>query len=81
MGTSGDDDGGGTGEGEAEGLMRSRYSTITTPTWPCPYCVYVHYAADLVPIDGERLQCYHCGQAFTPAKGGGQSVDRVQGPG
>lgn len=61
--------GAGGGEAAAEGLMRkSRYSTIQTPTWPCPYCGYVHYAADLVRLDNERLECCQCGQAFKSAK-------------
>ena len=34
----------------------------------CPYCLYVHYRADLVRLDNERLECSQCGQAFTPGK-------------
>ena len=48
-------------------MRKSRYTTIQTPTWPCPYCGYVHYARDLVRLDNERLECCQCGQAFTPA--------------
>ena len=48
-------------------MRKSRYTTIQTPTWPCPYCGYVHYPADLVRLDNERLECSQCGQAFTPA--------------
>jgi predicted RNA-binding Zn-ribbon protein involved in translation (DUF1610 family) len=47
-------------------MRKIRYTTIATPTWPCPYCGYVHYPADLVRLDNERLECYQCGQAFTP---------------
>ena len=62
---SGYDDGrGGVGRAEGAGLMRkSRYSTIQTPTWSCPYSGYVHYPADLVRLDNERLECCQCGQA------------------
>jgi predicted RNA-binding Zn-ribbon protein involved in translation (DUF1610 family) len=47
-------------------MRKIRYEMI--PTWPCPYCGFVHYATDVVRIDGERLQCCQCGQAFTPTK-------------
>jgi len=47
---------------------KSRPTTIPTPTWPCPYCGFIHYARDLVRLDNERLECCQCGQAFTPAK-------------
>jgi hypothetical protein len=58
-------------------MRKSRYTTIPTPTWPCPYCGYVHYAVDLVRLDNERL-------GVLPVRpgvhGGGswQSVDWVQ---
>jgi hypothetical protein len=58
--------------------MRKRHE-IPIPTWQCLYCGYVHYAADLVRIDNERLECCQCDQAFTPVKAGRQSVDWVQG--
>jgi hypothetical protein len=49
-------------------MRKSRYTTIQTPSWPCPYCGCVHYARDLVWLENERLECCQCGQAFTPAK-------------
>jgi rubredoxin len=49
---------------------KRRYETIPKPTWPCPYCGLIHYLADLVRLDPERLQCCQCGQVFTPAKVG-----------
>ena len=65
-----DDGYGEAGRGRRRTDAESRYSTIQTPTWPCPYCGYVHCAVDLVRLDNERLECCQCGQAFTPGDEG-----------
>jgi hypothetical protein len=37
-------------------MRKSRYSTIPTPTWPCPYCGYIHYAACFLKDSYEERQ-------------------------
>jgi rubrerythrin len=56
------------GEEEAAALMatKNRYN-IPRPTWTCPHCGFVHYAADIVRLDDEGPECKRCGLAFVAA--------------
>jgi hypothetical protein len=60
-------------------MGKSRYTTIPD-TDVAVLRIYPH-ATDVVQIDGERLQCCPCGQAFTLAKAGYSPTIGFRGPG
>jgi transposase len=35
------------------------------PTRTCPHCGKIHTAAEILRLDGDRLKCAMCGEAFT----------------
>src|SRR5664280_1475507 len=54
---------------ESSVMARKSRHEIPAPTWTCPHCGFVHTAADLMRLDGNRFQCKSCGKSFPSGPG------------